>query len=401
MSNQIPDRPGRVSANIRSMLCYRWFGARYSANNGQRDAESERQRDEHMKFGWLTLNHSPSAAEDGVAIDEQLQQACLAEALGYDSVWLTEHNFTGESVYGDPIPFASALAMKTERIRIGFAVIQMALRHPVRVATQLSVVDNLCKGRLDVGVGRGTIFNEYEFVGYGLDSSDSRERFAESLEIMQRAWTKAPFDYQGKYYKLSIPELRPMPHQRPHPPIWHSAISPSSFEHCGRQGVPVMTVRLGDGVLKERLGLYEVALRESGLSEQRQAELRKDAAVWRYVHVAESDAQAEDELVDALRHTRQHMVHARQTLNPPDFKVEDQFLNPWSDGRVDEEEALKFTLSTGAFYGTAKRVKEQLAALRDIDVHHVLCQMSFGFMSHARITQSMKLFGEQVIPPLR
>ena len=137
-----------------------------------------------MKFGWLTLNHSPSAAEDGVAIDEQLQQACLAEALGYDSVWLTEHNFTGESVYGDPIPFASALAMKTERIRIGFAVIQMALRHPVRVATQLSVVDNLCKGRLDVGVGRGTIFNEYEFVGYGLDSSDSRERFAESLEIM-------------------------------------------------------------------------------------------------------------------------------------------------------------------------------------------------------------------------
>ena len=162
-----------------------------------------------------------------------------------------------------------------------------------------------------------------------------------------------------------------------------------------------MTVRLGESVLKDRLALYEAGLKQSGLPEEQQMSLRKDAAVWRYVHVAESDAQAEDELVDALRHTRQHMVHARHTLNPPDFKVEDQFLNPWSDGRVDEEEALKFTLSTGAFYGTAKRVKEQLAALRDIDVHHVLCQMSYGFMSHARITQSMKLFGEQVMPALR
>ena len=354
-----------------------------------------------MKLGWLTLNHSPSAADDGAAIDEQMQQACLAEALGFDSVWLTEHNFTGESVYGDPIPFASALAMKTERIRIGFAVIQMALRHPVRVATQLSVVDNLCKGRLDVGVGRGTIFNEYEFVGYGLDSSDSRGRFTENLEIMLRAWTDTPFDFEGKYYKLSIPELRPSPHQRPHPPVWHSAISPSSFQHCGQQGVPLMTVRLGDNVLKERLAVYEEGLAQSGLTEERQRELRKDAAVWRYVHVAESDAQAEDELVDALRHIRQHMVHARETLNPSDFIVEDQFLNAWTDGRVSEEEALKFTLSTGAFYGTAKRVKEQFEALRDIDVHHVLCQMSYGFMSHARITQSMKLFGEQVIPALR
>ncbi len=354
-----------------------------------------------MKFGWLTLNHSPSAAEDGAAIDEQMQQACLAETLGFDSVWLTEHNFTGESVYGDPIPFASALAMKTERIRIGFAVIQMALRHPVRVATQLSVVDNLCKGRLDVGVGRGTIFNEYEFVGYGLDSSDSRERFAEGLDILLQAWTATPFDYEGQYYKVSIPELRPAPHQRPHPPIWHSAISPSSFEHCGRQGVPVMTVRLGDKVLKERLSLYEEGLKQSHLPDERQRQLRKDAAVWRYVHVAESEAQAEDELVDALRHTRQHMVHARETLNPKDFTVEDQFLNPWSDGRVDEEDALKFTLSTGAFYGTASRVKEQMAALRDIDVHHVLCQMSYGFMSHDRITQSMKLFGRDVMPALR
>src|SRR6266850_6233823 len=72
----------------------------------------------------LTLSHSPSAADDYTAIEEQLTQACLAEEIGFDSVWLTEHNFTGEAVYCDPIPFASALAARTTRVRIGFAVIQ-------------------------------------------------------------------------------------------------------------------------------------------------------------------------------------------------------------------------------------------------------------------------------------
>ena len=70
-----------------------------------------------MRFGWLTLSHSPSAADDHAAIEEQLTQACLAEEVGFDSVWLTEHNFTGEAVYCDPIPFASALAARTSRVR--------------------------------------------------------------------------------------------------------------------------------------------------------------------------------------------------------------------------------------------------------------------------------------------
>jgi len=73
-----------------------------------------------MKFGWLTLGHSPAPEHDARSILEQLEQAILAEEVGFDGVWLTEHNFTGESVYVDPIPFAAALAMRTQRIRIGF-----------------------------------------------------------------------------------------------------------------------------------------------------------------------------------------------------------------------------------------------------------------------------------------
>jgi alkanesulfonate monooxygenase SsuD/methylene tetrahydromethanopterin reductase-like flavin-dependent oxidoreductase (luciferase family) len=74
-----------------------------------------------MRFGWLTLGHSPSADGDYAAIREQLSQACFAETAGFDDVWLTEHNFTGESVYCDPIPFANVVAARTSRIRTGFA----------------------------------------------------------------------------------------------------------------------------------------------------------------------------------------------------------------------------------------------------------------------------------------
>src|SRR5215470_12862717 len=85
-----------------------------------------------MRFGWLTLAHSGSPDADYGAIQDLVTQASFAETTGFDGIWLTEHNFTGESVYCDPIPFASVVAARTSRIRLGFAVIQLALRHPAR-----------------------------------------------------------------------------------------------------------------------------------------------------------------------------------------------------------------------------------------------------------------------------
>src|SRR5262245_41858909 len=235
-----------------------------------------------MRFGWLTLAHSPSAADDHTAIEEQLAQACHAEALGFDGVWLTEHNFTGEAVYSDPIPFASALAMRTSRVRIGFAVIQLALRHPVRLAVQLALLDNLSRGRLDVGVGRGSLYNEYEYVGYGLRSDDARARSAEALEVLTRAWTEEPFSFQGKYYQLSLPALRPRVYQRPHPPIWRSVVTPASFAECGRLGVPIMTSRIPLGSIRDRFALYEEGLIAGGHAPETRERLLRAVAGWRH-----------------------------------------------------------------------------------------------------------------------
>ena len=110
-----------------------------------------------MQFGWLTLQMSPSPDEDAQRIDNLIDQACAAERLGFSDVWLTEHYFTGESVYNDALLFAAAVAMRTEHIRIGFAVVQLPFHHPVQLAVRLALLDNLSKGRIDVGVGKGTM----------------------------------------------------------------------------------------------------------------------------------------------------------------------------------------------------------------------------------------------------
>jgi len=238
-------------------------------------------------------------------------------------------------------------------------------------------------------------------VGFGLRSDDSRERMDETLDIMVRAWTESPLVHEGKFYRLRLPELRPRPLQRPHPPVWRAVSSGASLRECGRLGAPVMLARIPLARVPERLALYQTGLAESGLDDERQRRLREQAALWRFVHVAESQAQAEDELTQSLLQTRRHMVHARETHNPADFHVEASRVNPWNDPRVSNEDGVRYSLETSTLCGTPKHVAERIGELRDAGVHHVLCQMSYGYLPHTAIMESMRLFGEDVIPRFR
>ena len=351
-----------------------------------------------MKFGWLTLALSPSPDEDAARIEQQIAQVQEAERLGFEDVWLTEHYFTGESVYNDALTFASALAMRTERIRIGFAVVQMPFHHPVRLATQLALLDNLSRGRIDVGVGKGTVYNEYEFVGHGLRSHDSRQRMEEATEILNRIWTESPLTFKGEYYNVHVPALRPRPVQQPGPPLWRSVISPGSFTECGKLGIPILTARLPVDKIKERWALYEAGLDEGGHDLETRNRLLEQSALWRNVYVAETDAQAEDELSELLLHTREHMMHVREAYNPDDFEIDPVMLNNWTDPAVPDSTAIPFVLETGSLYGSVKTVTEQVAELRDVGVRHLLCQTGFGDMNHEQNLASMRRFGEEVMP---
>ena len=92
------------------------------------------------------------------------------------------------------------------------------------------------------------------------------------------------------------------------------------------------------------------------------------------------------------------MNHARHELNPADFKVGSAMLNPWTDPGYSDEEGIRFALRSGTLIGTARDVAEQVAEVRHAGAGHLLCQMSFGYLDHARIKTSMRRFGEHVMP---
>ena len=120
-----------------------------------------------MRLAVFLFHESRNPSLDGQVIFEAVREAQLAEEQGMDAVFLAEHHFDGNCVYVDPPTFASALAMVTNRIKIGFAVLQTSLYHPLRMAEQLSLIDNL-EGRLIVGLGRGNLVSTHEYSGYEL-----------------------------------------------------------------------------------------------------------------------------------------------------------------------------------------------------------------------------------------
>ena len=147
-----------------------------------------------MRFGHFLYHTNLDPERDTQAIDEALAEARLAEELGYDAVWFSEHHFTGEVAYGDPLIFATAVAMQTKRVLLGFAVVEMGLHHPVRLAIQTALLDNLSKGRVLVGVARGSSFNAFEYRGFGTSAKEAREQIEEAEWKMSFLPCPEPFN---------------------------------------------------------------------------------------------------------------------------------------------------------------------------------------------------------------
>ena len=139
--------------------------------------------------------------------------------------------------------------------------------------------------------------------------------------ISSAACGGGPVTYNGKYFQVQVPQLRPRPVQRPYLPLWRGVISPSSFSECGRLGVPILMARLPVARIKERWAAYGVGLDAGGYDAATKARLLAQSALWRNIYVAESNAQAEDELSALLLQTCAHMMHVRAAYNPADFTI--------------------------------------------------------------------------------
>ena len=173
-----------------------------------------------MEFGLSLPHFSPIASPDNIR-----RMAQRAEELGFDSLWVTDHILLPESAvptfgpdFYEPLTVLAYTAAVTSRIRIGSSVIVLPYRPPVLAAKMLATIDVLSGGRLIVGVGSGGVAEEFEALGIPFEG---RGAWAdEALQLMKELWTNPTPSFEGRYFKVAKVSSRPLPVQKPHPPIW-------------------------------------------------------------------------------------------------------------------------------------------------------------------------------------
>lgn len=185
-------------------------------------------RDREMKLGVTPWNFTDRSAR---ALTEQ---AHTAEALGYDSFWLPESHFSPGAI-PDPLMLLGAVAAGTDNIRLATTSYLLPLRNPLQAAEQVAVLDQLSRGRVILGIGRG--YAPMMLKAFDVVPSEKRRLFEWSLERMREAWSGQPvvLDDEGTTIVLD-----PLPVQRPHPPLWVAAFGPKALAQAGRLGLPYL-----------------------------------------------------------------------------------------------------------------------------------------------------------------
>ena len=346
-----------------------------------------------MKFGNFLFPDCRDPARDGVVIDETLREAWLSDELGIDAIWLAEHHFDGICAYADPISFAGALSATTKRSRIGFAVLQTALHHPIRLAEQIAVLDHITKGRLIVGLGRGSSYNIYDYQGFGLDHREAQARLDEAESIMVTAWTDEGFEHHGRFWNLNVPMLRPRPYTKPHPPIVRAASGEASMLDLARQGKPFLMNVQSLAMTRRRFALYRQTMREAGFSEDRIAANLAECWVWRNVVVAETDAEAERIGLPAFG----AMVEARAEMRNRIYRETGMRI----EVPAGDLPSARASVEHGFIHGSPATVAAAIDQIREIGVGGVIATFRLGPMPHEAAAESLRLFMNEVAPRFR
>jgi len=338
-----------------------------------------------MDIGTFLLMQSPGARSSEEVYARGIEQAQAAEALGYRNVWLGEHHFSTYGYLSRPTQFATYLAAKTTKLRVGTAVIVVPLHHPLLIAEEIAMLDILSGGRLDVGLGRG--YQRYEFERFGLQLDAGGHRWDEAIDILLKSFEGRPFSYEGKLFKIPETSVYPQPVQKPHPPIWITAQSEYAIDAAVRRGFDVLTG--GFGVPVERLAEFGNIFarvvaeieppRPPRVGVQRAVYVTKDAADARE---AAEQARWNMRVTLSLRNNYERVENGNAVPIPGN-----------SEPTIDE------LLERYLVIGTPDTVIRQIKRVKElVGISHFNCSFWFGDIDQKRVLRSMELFANEVMP---
>ncbi len=201
-----------------------------------------------MRFSLIyeAQTDDASRAGDHRVFDEIVEQALLAEELGYDIVWAVEH--TALSMYAHmsaPETFLAYIAGATDRIGLGHGVICLPpqMNHPVKVAERCAMLDILSKGRLHVGFGKGATQQEAGTFGYQLDSLPPM--IDEAMRLIPRYWVEDTVEHHGEFLDVPARSIHPKPRQDPHPPLYMACTRTPTLVEAGHRGIGALVLGFG------------------------------------------------------------------------------------------------------------------------------------------------------------
>lgn len=221
-------------------------------------------RSNPLRFGVLYDFRNRLGGAQGLPTPElyagTLEQIRRVDALGYDHVWLSEHHFVEDGYLPSLLPMSGAIAAATRRVMISQDILIVPFWHPLRLAEDLAVLDNLSGGRMMLGAGMGYV--HHEFQALGIDRRERVARFEEALEICRRAWSEDRFSFSGQHFGFDDVAVRPRPVQEGGPPLWIAAMSEPGALRAARFGAHLLPQGERAAVLDPWLRAVEAAGRD-------------------------------------------------------------------------------------------------------------------------------------------
>jgi alkanesulfonate monooxygenase SsuD/methylene tetrahydromethanopterin reductase-like flavin-dependent oxidoreductase (luciferase family) len=347
----------------------------------------------------LGLFYQASAADGQTHAEryaEMLDLIALGDTLGFDVAWLAELHFGGAfSLLASPLMVVPVIAQRTKRIRIGTAVTLLPLHHPLSCAEQAATADLLSGGRLEFGVGRGSIPSQFH--GFRVAVSENRARFDEALEIIRLAWTTERFSYRGAFYQVEDVAVVPRPLQRPHPPIRVAVHTAESFAHIGDLGLSIYsgTTTTPLPQLREYMALYRAHLAAAGHTRQ-----PDQMALMLPVHVGATSGAARDAM-------RAGVLKYYRNIETIFAQLPDSYGDHLPRLKTIRETIANLPYETfcrdQGVFGDAAEVADRLQAARDeFGLSQIICWFDQGSMlPRAEVERAMRQFTDEVMPKLR
>jgi alkanesulfonate monooxygenase SsuD/methylene tetrahydromethanopterin reductase-like flavin-dependent oxidoreductase (luciferase family) len=324
--------------------------------------------------------------------EQELRLASLAEPLGFDSVWTSEHHWTDYAMVPAPLQVLAFMAGRTQRIALGTHVLVLPWHQPERLVGEIGLLDNLCDGRFLLGIGRG--LGKHEFDGFGIDMSETRDRFNEIAEVVLDALETGSIEYSGQYVNVPQRDVRPAPVRSFKGRTYGAAVRPESLDVMARlgSGLIIIPQKPWDTV-REELAHYRSRF------ESEHGEQAPSPVVCVHLYCDRDGAKAK-ELGHVYNQQYYHRVMAQYGLTGSHFQETagyEYYAKTASRIAKDGGDEAAAHYADLHVYGNPSECLEKLHWIKEaIGTEHFVCFFAYGGFSYDDAGKSMMLFDEEV-----